>query len=279
MKAPPGTLLVFLDCNMSYSTFVGAVLYDSTALPYDGGAHSIGESTMCYCDFTDVHGGWFNECNLTGSTFRGAQLPITSFTYANLCDVDFTGAVVNAAAFDPSSAGTDWAMGHPRTYIGTSNYGHWNGVTICDVPATYNLKTILPAGLDPSWLVLANTDPTSTIAENGDAPLSDFTGETLTPTTQAGTTGQMNVYDGNLHNVTFAPGTYNNMDGIFNTNLRGATFDGGRFPQGFYESNLGNPPIGGARGQAISTPGPPLVRQTPNAHLHLPDATVSTNPR
>jgi uncharacterized protein YjbI with pentapeptide repeats len=275
IKNPPGCLLVFLNCNTSYSTFVGARLYDLNEIPVFNG---ISESTMCYCDFTDCVGGWFQEAVLVGSTFKGADLTWSCFTEANLCDVDLSGAIVNDAAFDSQSKLGNLYLADPGATLRTFS-GGWVGY---DLPATYNSKTKLPAGINMSQLLPAITDPLALPPYQQTWPLSDFTGQTLTPTQYppGATQHDLRIYDGNLQSVTFdSPNAYNNLGQNFNTNFGKAKFLAGRFPQGLYECNLGNPPLGGARGQATSTPGPPLVRHAPTVHLHLPDATVSTNPR
>jgi uncharacterized protein YjbI with pentapeptide repeats len=283
LKNPPGACLVFSDCNVSYSTFVGARLYDLDVVPTTNGIPGvttvIGEATMCYCDFTNCQGGWFEECTLIGSTFKGAHLPATTFTFSNLSDVDLSGATgLTNASFDVGPTGNM----HQADPTGTPTFGMTNQY---DDHAVYNANTKLPPGIDLSLLLPANTDPNANAGQvsppYGVFQESDFTGQTLNPSQGyvRGGSPQIQAYDGNFRDVTFTPGTYNNLQAVFNSNFRGAHFDGGTFPQGFYESNLGNPPPGGARGTATATTGPPLVRTAPTVHLHLPDATITTNPR
>lgn len=274
VKNPPGYPLFFEFGNFSYSTFVGARLYDSTTLPQCAVSGADVGSLMAYCDFTGLQGGWFVGCNLTGSTFKNANLPVTCFTNCNLCDVNFTGATgITPAAFDVTVTGNLYV-----SEIGRSLHPTPWSPTEYDMRATHNANTILPAGITTAMLIPAVTDVSqgNSWYSSLTSAYSYFKDETITyldgrwgGNADGRNKWQMMVYYGSCPGMVFTPSIYgyHNFEEAFGTDFRGADLMGSVWDDwtssSFTMCNFGQPSKAGVarpRGKSPAVPQPPKVR-------------------
>lgn len=268
MKCPPGHMLVPDNCNVSYSTFVGAVLYDGDTLASPGRPGGIGEYTACYCDFTNVKGGWFQETVLVGSTFRGADLRTSTFEWANLCDVDFTGALVTDQAFTTALTGNAYLGGAGNNR--PPYYGMFK--------ATYNDGTVFPPGIDISLMVHATNS--LAIAASLE-PFLDATGLTFTSGDLGGAQVRPGTYDGNFRDATFVPlsaDSFHMNASFYNSNLRGVTWKGGYLTD-TYQCNFGSPAPRSSSGRSSvgAVASAPRTSSLPDAVKTPPASSTTAN--
>jgi uncharacterized protein YjbI with pentapeptide repeats len=155
---------------------------------------------------------------------------LSTFEWANLCDVDFTGAIVTNEAFTTALTG--------NAYLGGA--GNTTPPTYGMLKATYNAGTIFPAGIDLSLMVPAARDFAGAVNLE---PTIDATGLTFTTAQLQPSSAHYAAYDGNFKDTTFVPLSADSLamdPGWYNNNFRGAVWTGGEM-SGAYQSNYGNP--------------------------------------